>query len=136
VFPNAPAVPVASEERAYPSPVLLRDLAAGTVGRRWETRATIEPNRETWRESLEDDADKGSFQSSNYGYEHFDWDIQDHALPRDDAVTAVVGASANDLEETAQGRCRAAALVVVVVLLDDATEAPFWAFRGYALALE
>jgi hypothetical protein len=98
------------------------------VGRRWETRATIEPNRETWRESPDDAADMGSFQSSSCGYDFVsvccELDIPDHVLPRDDAVIMEVDASADGSEETALGRCRAAARVVVVVLLDhDAMEA-------------
>jgi hypothetical protein len=115
------------------------------VRRRLETRATIGPNRESpsenWvgQESLLDE-DKGSFRSNDCGDDFVsaccccESDIPDHALLRDDAVTAEADASADDSGEKAPGKCRAAP--VVVVLLDDVTEAPIWAFQGYAFALE
>jgi hypothetical protein len=103
------------------------------VRRRWETRATIGPNRESpsenWvgqdQESLLDE-DKGSFRSSGCGDDFVsaccccESDIPDRALPRDDAATVEADdASVDESEETAPGRCRAAP-AVVVVLLDDA----------------
>ena len=115
------------------------------VRRRWETRAAIEPNRDSpservGQESLLDE-DKGSFRSNGCGDDFVSaccccvGDIPDRALPRDDAATVEADASVDDSEKKARGKCRAAP-VVVVVLLDDATDAPFWAFLGYVFALE